>query len=154
MAGGLGIDPSPRNLNAVRRELNNLPNDRDVQQAQALVRDAHDKIDEIQEKDRDIAFTEDQLDRAKLKTRRVDGEFQNRLRLPGAHRPGVTIKHVRGVLVDAGSFVAEQAQFMFRRRDAGPPRIVDDRQGAAAPVPAQGDAQVFLKYLGWVVVAN
>ena len=43
---------------------------------------------------------------------------------------------------------------MFRRRDAGPPRIVYDGQGAPALVPAQSGAHVFLKVVGGVVVAN
>ena len=66
MARGLnlGIVPDPRNLNAVSRILSNLPNDREVQQAQGAVSEAREKITKIQEKDEDIAFTEDQRHRA------------------------------------------------------------------------------------------
>ncbi len=72
----LAINPSPRNLNAVSRELSNMPNDRDVQQAQSLVGDAQLKLRDIEDTEVDIAFTENQRDKAEQRFNQWIAQFE------------------------------------------------------------------------------
>ena len=72
----LGIDPSPRNLDAVSRELNNLPNDPEVQQAQGKVSEARRKIAEIQTIDSDLAFFREQRNKAEQIFNRWIAQFE------------------------------------------------------------------------------